>query len=149
MKIIFLNNYPMTTARQLHSRGEYPGQHLWGISEIQREMLVSIPHWTIVQNSKSRLANKIKSTILPLIGDPFQQLYAISSRSDSCVIYAADQQTPVLLALLRRAKLIKTPLVMMSHNGPRTRWTKFWMRGIDRILVLILQPQFVMHGPVW
>ncbi|QAY74715.1 hypothetical protein ET445_16600 [Agromyces protaetiae] len=134
-RVLFLNNYPPREALRRVRAEEYPAQHLWGTWELQGDF-----EWEMAPRTTAELAarrpwiRRIANYMLPIFGDPLQELYAIRARCD--VIYAADQQSVVGLAALKRLGLFRRPIVMVAHNGPRIAWTRWWMKAVDVVIVL-------------
>lgn len=137
--IFLLNDYPMRSALDLVEQGLYGGQHLWGMWELRDRYT-----WVIAPWSFDTIAKRVPRTerilwkVMAVLGDLVQQAHVIWSlpAAHRPLIYAADQQSIACLALLRRAHILRVPVVMMLHNGPRNSWGRFWMRGIDRFVAL-------------
>jgi hypothetical protein len=96
-----------------------------------------IPPRSVVElPATARIRRRILAAVLPILGDLLQQAYVVRNARAGDVIYAADQQSAVGLALLRRLRLLRVPLVVMIHNGPRFAWTRWCYRGADQLLCL-------------
>jgi hypothetical protein len=74
------------------------------------------------------------SLLMPVIGDPIQAFYAFKQWKSINLIYAADQQSATGLLLLRKLRVIRKPIVVVLHNGPRLRWTWWMLRSADRVI---------------
>lgn len=133
-RVFLLNNYEIGSAAKRIEAGEYPSQHLWGSWELRDEFEWVIPprNWI----GRRGLIGKLLKSILPIVGDGAQEMYVLLHARSRDVIYSADQQTSALLGVARRFRLLRVPLLVMVHNGPRTRWTRFWMNGADRIFCI-------------
>lgn len=109
MKVLLINNYPMDQAWRLWKQGDYPGNHLFGMTHIDRHGFQPVipPYrkygWLASLGRGSRL------------GDLDQQVRALFEDCD--VIYAASQFDSLALATLRAAGVLRKPLVGTIH-GP-------------------------------
>jgi hypothetical protein len=135
-RVVLLNNYPMREALRLVREGTYPAQHLWGMWET-----VGVHDWRIAAppprpGRHSARLERWARRLDPLLGDLRQELGALRLARRGDVIYAADQQSAALLGALRRLRLLRAELVVVVHNGPRLRWTRFWLRGASSLLCL-------------
>ena len=132
MKVLLLNNYPMDHAWELWQNGDYPGQHLWGATQLARHAI----EVEIVPYQTSKLLNKIGRKLG--LGDHLdQQLHVVFSRADYDVVYAACQTNTFLLALLRSLKVFRKPLVALIHHPfSSTLKDSLFLSGHDRLLCL-------------
>ena len=135
-RVLLLNNYPMDEAARLVREGTYPGQHLWGCTQLPPEWSWELPPRAMLMRSQdSGLARRMKGLLWATVGDPVQCAWAWRQRTDAAVVYAADQQSAAALGLLRRVRR-GVPVVVMVHNGPRRAWGWCWLRRVDALLVL-------------
>ncbi|GEB46097.1 hypothetical protein MTE01_20420 [Microbacterium testaceum] len=136
-KIALLNNYPIYDAANRIALGEYPAQHVWGMWELRTDFEWLYAHSSLssVTASRPRLKNLARK-LLPLIGDPIQSAFVLRRIRQIDAIYAADQQTATGLLLLRALRLIKTPIFVVIHNGPRLRWTWKLLRAASGVFTL-------------
>jgi glycosyltransferase involved in cell wall biosynthesis len=137
--VVLLNDYPMRTALSRVEAAEYPAQHLWGYYELRGMYDWVLPRW-----GYSSIARRIPAAepllwkTIAVVGDVLQQGIAVGSvvvRRDT-IVYAADLQSSALIGALKRVRLLRCPFVLVVHNGPRNRWSRFWMNGADRIITL-------------
>jgi hypothetical protein len=131
-RIALLNNYSMIDANRRVLAAEYPAQHLWGWWELRDTFEWIVPGLL----SGHAWLDKVLLALMPIVGDLAQQLRVLRQRRYIDVIYAADQQSAALLCALRRWRLLKVPVIVMCHNGPRMAWTRYWMSGADRLMAL-------------
>jgi hypothetical protein len=136
VRVALTNSYPMDEALSLVQSGSYPAQHLWGMWELRDGF-----SWIIASQQRSGRRQpaplaRARAKLMPFVGDVGQQLRAFRSTGAHDIVYAADQKSCALLCALRRGGLVRRHVVVMVHNGPRLRWTKFWLRGADVVLCL-------------
>lgn len=135
-RVLLLNNYPMDEAARLVREGTYPGQHLWGCTQLPPEWSWELPpRAMLMRRQDSAVARKLKGLLWATVGDPVQCAWAWRERTGGAVVYAADQQSAAALGLLRRLGR-GAPVVVMVHNGPRRAWGWRWLRRVDALLVL-------------
>jgi glycosyltransferase involved in cell wall biosynthesis len=105
MKVLFLNDYPMAKARDLNLQGLYPSQHLWGMGEIHQFGYepVYFPDKTWAGEP-----SRYKFSI--------QQIQTLVESRGCDVVYSACQFNTWLLARMRRAGLLRKPLVTLVHH---------------------------------
>lgn len=135
-RVYLLNNYPLDAVGTLVAEGRLGSQHLWGMTQLEDDF-----EW--VASPRALIHARVKGwrltfgfALMSVVGDVRQQAFAWRRAGRGSIIYAADQQSATLLGLARRLGLLKTPLVIMLHNGPRLRWSRFCVQGADRLLVL-------------
>lgn len=127
-RLLFLNDYPMQEARRLHASGLYPSQHLWGTAELPAL------GWTVVDfPDRTWLGAPAKWRFT------VQQVQAamLARQREVDVVYSACQFNTWLLARMRRAGLLKVPLVTMVHHplrGPLQN--RAYVQGHDALLFL-------------
>lgn len=136
IRALFYNDYPMDQAFDEWRRGLYPGQHLFGVTHMGG-------HGVDVEIMPFGPGSRLRDFLYRAAGDPQQQLRvlarALTGRHD--VIYAAGSYNSVLLAMLRRVGILRTPLVGTVHHlarGPLRRpWIyRFFFGGHDRLLCM-------------
>lgn len=147
MKVLLINNYPMDHAWELWQNGEYPGQHLWGATHLEKHGI----EVEIVPHQTSSLLNKIGRKIG--LGDYLdQQLRILFSRADYDVVYSACQTNTFLLALLRSLKVFRKPLVALIHHPfGSTFKDSLFLNGHDRLLCLskkVMEP-FLQESAIY
>lgn len=133
-RVFLLNNYDIRDAFERVDAGDLPSQHLWGAWESRERLSWQVPprNWVAPRGRLGALRRRL----LPFTGDLAQQWHVLRRARRGDVVYAADQQSAALLAALRRLRLLRVPVIVMVHNGPRSAWTRWWMRGADALLAL-------------
>lgn len=120
MRLLFLNNYDMTKARQLWESGDYPGQHLWGATHLHKHGVIVdiLPHERLPQfNRHWRVQRLLGLNERELIASE-QQLRALI-RTNCDVLYSGCLDHSLFLARLRRIGLLRKPLVTVVHHPLR------------------------------
>lgn len=138
-RVVLLNDYPMRIALSRVEAREYPAQHLWGYHELRDRY-----EWVIPRFGYSSVAKRFPRLepllwkLIAVVGDVLQQSAALRhsiARRDT-IVYGADIQSSALIGALKRAHLVRCGFVLVVHNGPRNRWSRFWMGGADCIVTL-------------
>ena len=134
LRVAFLNNYDMGLALERWKTGDYPGQHLFGITHFPEHGLdVDIIPFGRVGRTRAWINHRI--------GDVVLQWRVLLRCSHYDVIYSASQNDTLALALLRRMRLLRTPIVATMHHpaqGPLLRPWLFRLAygGHDRLLCM-------------
>jgi len=136
-RLIVLNSYSMRDALALIERGEYPDHHLWGGGDLPRDAELRVGGHTLASVFRRApwLPTRLSSAIEIAVGDPLQQFWALTQIKGESVILAGTQRVPVLLALLRRARLLNTRLIVVVHDSAHRWWTRCWLRGVSEVWV--------------
>lgn len=115
MKVIFINNYGMDWAWEQWKKKEYPGHHLWGITDLDKYNI----DVEILPHSKYAVLKKISSKI-KILGDLDQELRIILKTTDKYnIIYSGCQYNTLLLSILRYIGIYKKPIVAIIHHPPK------------------------------
>ena len=139
MKIALTNNYDLAAILSAWRKenGDAPSQHLWGYVE-----LTAMGHdITLVTEKRNALLSTL-STKLRGIGDLELQYRLATSQRSYEAIYSGHHLTTALLALLRRIGVIRTPLVAVAYQVPRSDsalarlFTTLFVKGADKLLCL-------------
>lgn len=133
-RVFLLNNYDLRDAFDRVAAGELPSQHLWGAWELRNDVDWVVPprNWVSGRNWITSVLRRL----MPIVGDLAQETHVLAHARRGDIAYAADQQSSALLGALRRMRLLRCELVVVVHNGPRSRWTRWWMGGADALLSL-------------
>ncbi|MDG2340304.1 MAG: glycosyltransferase [Paracoccaceae bacterium] len=139
MRILAFCNYDIGEIHKywLEEDGNSPSQHMWGCVELE-EKGHSVDYLEFEKyRSLKWVSNKLK-----LLGDLDLQFRALRRAKDFDVIYCSHQPTVAVLALLRRLKLLRTPIVALGYQSPRSNsalyrfWVRTFVRGLDKLLCL-------------
>lgn len=114
-------------------KGEYPGHHLWGVTNLNRYGI----EFDILPYEKYVFLNKLGNH-LKLGGYLDQQLRAMLNYSQYDLIYSACQSNTFTLALLRYFGFFKKPIVALVHHpiiGNHFK-KKIFVKGHDKLLCI-------------
>lgn len=130
--ILFVNNYPMTTAAELVADGRYPAHHLWGLDTLRASAGFRVD---VVEPDDWAAAIAWRGAALRHLGSLPRQIDVVRRARSAWAVYAANEADLRLLCLARRAGLFRLPLVVLFHHvpGPKSR---AWVRGVDVALHL-------------
>jgi glycosyltransferase involved in cell wall biosynthesis len=132
MKVLFVNNYPMDKAWEEWKRGEYPGNHLWGATLLQKYGI----EVDILPHEKYIFLNKI-GWRLKLGGYLDQQIRILLRLFHYDLIYSACEDNTFFLALLRSLGIFWKPVVVILHHPlEQSRRNRIFVKGLDKILCL-------------
>jgi hypothetical protein len=135
VRVIVAQNYSLHEIEDRCARGEYPRHHLWGADALREAghdvVTLGSPALgalhRLTQLTRSRFGNLSRQWLL-------RQTAALH---DADVIVCAEARFARSFSLLRRLKMIRTPLVGVVHpyepRGPMDRWA---FRGFDQLLNL-------------
>lgn len=132
-----MNNYPIDLAHKRVAAGTYPAQHLWGMWELRDKYI-----WSYSTSSLAKLTRNNRRIrawtirVMPLIGDPLQTAKLLTRLRSIDIIYACDQQSATGALLLKKLRLIRKPVVVVLHNGPRLHWTWYQLRSANAVITL-------------
>jgi glycosyltransferase involved in cell wall biosynthesis len=137
MKVLILSNQELSDIyAKWKAEGEQArAEHLWGATTLNR-------HGIEVDILPYRRFGVLKFiSKINVLGDLDQQVRVLFSASNYDAIYSAHHLTTPLLALLRKLKLLKTPLVAIAYQsfapGLVSRFfTALCVDGNDRIICL-------------
>jgi hypothetical protein len=134
--VLMINTYSMADVRDRVLAEEFPGQHLWGCRRLPYgwQLRVFRPTFGALLR-RLRIPHILLGKIQGLIGDPFQQAWALCHSFSADVIWSPTQAAPALLGALRRLRILRTPLVVLLHSDARAAWTRWWLTGADHIVV--------------
>ncbi len=136
MKVLFINNYPMDHAWELWKKQEYPGHHLWGVTQLHKYGIEVdiLPHerYSVLK----KIGDKTK-----VLGDLDQQLRILLQKSQYDLVYSGTDLNTSLLAFLRSIGLFKKPIIIIIHRSfPRNLLGKlfvnFFIKKHDLFLCL-------------
>lgn len=139
MRILAFNNYDIKSiADEWNGEGrDAPSQHLWGCPELER-----LGHDVTYLEYDVSPTLKTLSQKARVLGDLDLQKRVLAQAGSYDVIYSGHQPTVSLLALLRSLGVLKTPVVAVGYQSPRSTgaiyraWTKALVGGLDRLLCL-------------
>jgi glycosyltransferase involved in cell wall biosynthesis len=112
MKIILINAYPMDNAYKLWQQGLYPGHHLWGILELQKNHGIEC---IILPHEKYKFLNKLGKYInIQFLDQQIRALWLLRKCDAIYAPYAAENTK--LIVILKLLKLVKKPVVIVVHQ---------------------------------
>jgi glycosyltransferase involved in cell wall biosynthesis len=118
--ILFVNNYDMQALRSDWRAGTAPAHHLWGTADLSDAFEVKdISHRPTGERSRrlEYLERRLsRSRYGGKFGDPDLQAQLWNARSDGSVVLAGNLNPTQSLALARRAKLYRLPMVGICHH---------------------------------
>ena len=136
MKVLFINNYPMDQAWEAWKNGEYPGNHLWGITDLSKYGI----DVDILPHQKYAILNKIGRRLK--LGDYLDQqlrifLKILLNWHQYDLIYSACETNTFFLALMRYLGIFRRPIVAIMHCPLRNSLKhRIFIKGHDRLLCL-------------
>lgn len=138
LRVLMSNNYDMTRERAIvvASGGDVPTHHAWGVIELEQ----SGHEVTVVPMSDRGFLRDVIGRIR-VLGDPGQQLHVWRRRRAHDVLYCANQNPQLVIALLRRSRLSGLPMVSVLHRSfgrePGGRgFARHVLAGYDQLLCL-------------
>ena len=129
-RLLFSHNYSMAAARAGWKIGGYPGHHLLGTNALGDDVeVLDLPYADVAPGG---LAWWIRQRF----GNLRQQWRMLCSRTRDTrdVWYSGEYRTLSSLLLLRRLRLVRTPIIVVAHDGPAGRIDAAALRGADMIL---------------
>lgn len=151
IRILAFNNYDIKSIfDQWNAEGQNaPSQHLWGGPELQQ-----LGYAVTYMDYDGSAMLKSLSRKTKVLGDLDLQKRVLNCASQYDVIYCGHQQTASGLALLRSLGLLKTPLVAVGYQSPRSIglayrvYTRALVGGLDRLLCLsqAMEEDFIQLG---
>lgn len=151
MRVLAFNNYDIKSiADEWNAEGQNaPSQHLWGCPELQR-----LGHDVTYLDYEGSAALKSLSRKTRVLGDLDLQKRVLDLAGQVDVIYSGHQPTVSALALLRSVGLLKTPVVAVGYQSPRSSgavykmWTRALVGGLDKLLCLsdAMEADFIRLG---
>ncbi|WP_404785305.1 glycosyltransferase [Altericista sp. CCNU0014] len=137
MKVLILSNQELSDIyAKWKAEGEQArAEHLWGATTLGKYG-IEVDILPYQKFGLLKLMSKVN-----VLGDLDQQLRVLLSASKYDAIYSAHHLTTPLLALLRKLKLLKTPLVAIAYQSFVPGWvsrlfTALCVDGNDRIICL-------------
>jgi glycosyltransferase involved in cell wall biosynthesis len=129
--VLFSNNYGTDTARAGWRAGRYPDHHLFGTNRL--------PEGYAVRDLPFRAGGLLPrlSERFPQLGELDQQWLAWRlARRGSAVVLSANHTTVRGLAVLRRARLLRVPVVGVVHGAPTrdSRLARLSILGLDAVI---------------
>lgn len=123
IKILFLNNYDMPHYWQACQEGREPNLHLWGVADLPKYGIdVSILPFERFKFLK-QISQKIK-----ILGDLDQQLRVLFSKQDFDVLYSGQSLCTLLIALARRLRLFRKPVVAVIYQTySKSLWSQLFV----------------------
>lgn len=139
MKILAFNNYDIKSiSDSWHLEGQdAPSQHLWGCPE-----LIRMGHDVQYLDWEGSAFLKNLSRKTRVLGDLDLQKRVLNHAAEYDVIYCGHQPTANALALLRKLGWLKTPVVAVGYQSPRSNsqafkvWNTLFVDGLDKLLCL-------------
>lgn len=151
MRVLAFNNYDIKSiAREWVAEGkDAPSQHLWGCPELER-----LGHEVTYLDFEGSASLKRLSQKTRVLGDLDLQKRVLRQADDFDVIYSGHQPTVATLALLRSMGVLKTPVVAVGYQSPRSSgrlyraWTRALVGGLDKLLCLsdAMEADFIALG---
>lgn len=151
MRVLAFNNYDIgSIAAQWEGEGrDAPSQHLWGCPELS-----DLGHDVTYLDFDGSQALKALSRATRVLGDLDLQRRALRLAEGYDVIYCAHQPSVAGLAALRAVGRLKTPVVAVGYQSPRSTgalsrcWSNAFVRGLDRLLCMSheMQDDFLTLG---
>jgi hypothetical protein len=148
-RVVLINSYRMAEAQRLVKEGTYPAQHLWGTHYLP-------PKWNVATTSLSlnyiaerhTWLSRLTRAVERAVGDPLQSIWAISGKNRHAVVYAANPKTGTLIGMMKSARFISAPYIVLVHSWPISSWAKRWLRSAEHIMVFSqqLREQVVSDG---
>jgi glycosyltransferase involved in cell wall biosynthesis len=134
VRSLFLNDYPMDEALAEWRRGEYPGQHLFGVTHLPG-LGVDVDILPFGRFSP------LRSWVSKRVGDVGQQVRVLMWARPYDVLYAGSQYDTVLLSVLRSLGIYRRPLVATMHHMAKGPLRRPWLfralyRGHDLLLCM-------------
>lgn len=136
MKILLLNNYDLICILEEFREDGQAAHQLWGSTQMQnysiKTQILPYKKYNLLKNFSNRLK---------ILGDLDQQLRVLTSINEFDLIYSGHLFTTSLLALLRKFKLLKKPIITIAFQVPKPSFfgqlfVKFFVTGNDRIICL-------------
>jgi glycosyltransferase involved in cell wall biosynthesis len=134
LRVLFMNDYDMERALSEWRRGDYPGQHLFGMTDgASNGIELDILPFARFHHLKAFSARRV--------GDLDQQLRVLFHRRRYDVLYSGSQYDTMVLAVLRRLRLFRRPIVATVHHLAtgvlaRPRVFRLMFGGHDRLLCM-------------
>jgi glycosyltransferase involved in cell wall biosynthesis len=111
-RVLFMNDFPMDTVFEAWRSGEFPGQHLYGVSHFAE-------HGIGVQILPFGAYSDRRTAIKQRFGDLCQELQILKWTSPYDIVYSASQYDTMLLSILRRMGLFHKHIVATMHHMPK------------------------------
>ena len=132
MRVLFTNNYDMARARAGWRAGVYPGHHLYGTAELGPEFEV-----VDVQLRPAGLVGILTEWAGDRIGNLGLQVNVVLRLRRNTVVYGAQARDLAALALLRRAGILRVPLVAIYYGKSAPgRLGRMALRGFDHLVAM-------------
>ena len=130
--VLFTTNYPMAEARRLWRAGRYPGYHLFGTAQLERD------GWRVEDLPEFRPpGSRVGAALAARFGAKEAQAAILRRQREEHVAYAADPVSYAGLAVLRSLGLWRRPVVAVVHpDMARTRVALRALRGYDVVVAL-------------
>lgn len=142
LSVAFGMNYPADEARRLWAEGRYPGSHLWGGASLEAAGHV-VRYVGLGRHGRAR--TQAGARLQSVLGRRVPQLSAATSGAD--VVLAGDPSTFAALALLRRAGLLRRPVVAVVHPSASTSAVMARvLRSYDVVVCLSRETHRVLVG---
>ena len=134
LRALFLNEYDMERALTRWLAADYPGQYLYGVTHFAQ-------HGIAVEIVPLGRVGKARRWIKHRAGDITLQWHALLRCGQCDVIYAASPYDTAFLALLRRARVLRKPLVATLHHPAQGPFARPWLFRLvygahDRLLCM-------------
>lgn len=138
LRVLMSNNYDMTREQALWAAGQgaVPSHHVWGAVELEElGHRVEFAPMTPLRGW-SRVLSRIG-----ILGDLAQELHVWRRRHGHDVLYCGNQNPQLLIAMLRRHRLLGLPIVTILFRGygrslPERLFVRRVLAGYDRLLCL-------------
>lgn len=132
--VVAANNYSLVRAAEDWRTGTGPETHLWGTGA----MVAAGYDVTYLDLRASAVGRKLSALARDRLGDADVERRAVQAlRSGADLLYAADPRTFAGLALARRARALRVPVMAAVHPTAWTGWGKrSALRGYDEVITL-------------
>jgi glycosyltransferase involved in cell wall biosynthesis len=119
----------MADARAGCAAGIYPRQHLFGTDHLDGVA-------EVVDLAPSERTGRLHRWIAPRFGDIRQQWQMLRGRRRGDIFLSGEFRSLGALLLLRRARVLHTPIVVIAHDAPAGRIDAACLRGADAVICL-------------
>ena len=117
-------------------RGDAPSNHLFGCARLPKGWTFDVPPRMAHLRLKALPFSKyVIGAMWAAVGDPLQTIWVLRNARRRHIVWATTQAIAPSLGILRRIGVLKAPLAVLVHNTASKRYTRFWLRGADAVVV--------------
>lgn len=136
MRIIVLNNYDLEYTLKEWKQDGQSAHQLWGVTQMEeygiQPSLLKYIRFTLLKE----LSDKTK-----FLGDIDQEMRVLLEKQNYDLIFSGHYITTSLLALLRKLKILRKPLIAVAFQAPRKSffsniYVKLFVSGNDKLICL-------------